>query len=92
METAQLSATAQRLGQRGDQLARHVAGVFRLGRIAQHHDELVTTEAAKQVVVAQVLVQARRSGLQQRITGGMTEAVVDGLETVLGATSANGRP
>lgn len=59
-----------------------MASIFRLGQVAQHHDELVATEAAKQVVVAQVLVQPGRSSLQQRIAGGMAEAVVDVLEAV----------
>ncbi|PZS83153.1 hypothetical protein A7X74_07930 [Stenotrophomonas maltophilia] len=59
-----------------------MAGVFRLGQVAQYHDEFITTEAAEQVVVAQVLVQARRSGLQQCIAGGVAEAVVDGLEAI----------
>ena len=59
-----------------------MTGIFRLGQVAQHHDELIATEAAEQVVVAQVLVQAGGCGLQQRIAGGVAEAVVDGLEAV----------
>ena len=59
-----------------------MAGILRLGQVAQHHDEFVAAEAAEQIVVAQVLVQAGGCGLQQRIAGGVAEAVVDVLEAI----------
>ncbi len=75
-------AAVQRRGQRSDQLARDMAGIGRVGEVAQHHHELVAVEAAEQVGVAQVLVQPRRGGLEQHVAGGVAEGVVDRLETV----------
>ena len=73
---------AQRLGQRRQQLARDVAGILRLGQVAQHDHELVVAEAREQVAVAQLLVQPRGGQLQQGVAGGMAEGVVDALEAV----------
>ncbi|MCW0447782.1 hypothetical protein NB706_000616 [Xanthomonas sacchari] len=75
-------AAVQRLGQRRDQLARHVPGVARLGEVAQHHHELVAAETAEQVAGAQLLVHAGGRQLQQRVAGGVAEGIVDALEAV----------
>ena len=76
------SVVSPRLGQRGDQLAGDMSRILGLSQVAQYDDELVAAETAKQIIVAQVLVQAGRGSLQQRITRGVAEAVVDGLEAV----------
>ncbi len=73
---------AQRLTERSNQLARHMAGVFRLGHIAQQHDEFVVAEAAEQVAIAQMLMQARRGELEQVVAGGVAKRIVDAFEAI----------
>lgn len=49
---------------------------------AEDHDEIVTTQPRDQILAAGALQQALGHFLQHRIAGGVTQIVIDRLETI----------
>ena len=65
-----------------DHLLRHAGDVRGALDLGQHHHELVAADAADAVADAQLLHQALRHFLEQRVAHAVSERVVDGLEAV----------
>ncbi len=77
-----MAADVQRVGELVEQPPGHVLGV--LGRVyaAEHHDELVTSQAGHDVLRANRVAQLRRHGLDEQVADGVAKNVVDGLQPV----------
>ena len=67
---------------RGDQLFRHHLGSAGPAHMAGDHREFVAAQAPDDVVRAQAVAHPRGHFLQQPVTGGVAQAVVDFLEAV----------
>jgi hypothetical protein len=72
----------ERLDERLRQPGRELLQLAGRPRALDHHDELVAADAPQQVLRAQDRAQPLRHLAQQRVTGGVAEAVVDDLEAV----------